>query len=206
VHPEPFNANSRLRASDADRDRAAAVLNAALAEGRLSAAEHSERLDAVYAAKTHAEIAPLVEDLPGRGTAQPPAPRAEAAPAPRHRQAIIAIFGGAARKGRWHVEPKMAAVTVFGGASLDFRDVQLPQREIWLHCTQVFGGADIVVPPEMRVIDSGIALFGGRDTGSGGAESGDPDGPVLHLTGLTLFGGLSLRHKQRKISDKDRSR
>ena len=97
----------------------------------------------------------------------------------------------------------MAAVTIFGGASLDFRDVQLPQREISLHCSSVFGGVDIVVPPEMRVIDSGIALFGGRDTDSGSAESDAPDAPVLRLTGLTLFGGLSLRHKPRKPKDKE---
>jgi len=29
VHPEPFNANSRLRASDSDREQAATVLEAA---------------------------------------------------------------------------------------------------------------------------------------------------------------------------------
>lgn len=203
MHPEPFNPNSRLRASDADREQAADVLNAALAEGRLSVAEHSDRLDAVYEAKTHAEIAPLIDDLPARAAAQPPARRADLAPATRRRQKIVAIFGGASRKGRWNVEPRMAAVTVFGGATLDFREVQLPQREISLHATQVFGGVDVVVPPEMRVIDSGIALFGGRDTDSDNAESGDPDAPVLRLTGFTLFGGLSVRHKQRKPKGSD---
>jgi hypothetical protein len=203
VHPEPFNANSRLRASDADRERAATVLNAALAEGRLSVAEHSERLDAVYQAKTHAQIAPLIDDLPGRATDQSVAPRTDAAPARRHRQMIVAIFGGASRKGQWHVEPKITSVTVFGGATLDFRDVQLPQREITLNCTTVFGGVEIIVPPEMRVIDSGIALFGGRDTGPGSAESSDPNAPVLRLTGLTLFGGLGLKHKRRKIKSND---
>jgi hypothetical protein len=206
VHPEPFNANSRLRASDADREQAVAVLNAALAEGRLSVAEHSDRLDAVYEAKTHAEIAPLVDDLPARATSQQVAPRADLAPATGRRQRIIAIFGGAARKGQWHVEPKITAVTVFGGASLDFRDVQLPQREITLHCTAVFGGMEIIVPPEMRVIDSGIALFGGRDAGSGSAESNDPNAPVLRLTGLTMFGGLGVKHKRRKARDKDSPR
>jgi hypothetical protein len=35
-----------LRAADADRDRAAAVLGGALATGRLTSAEHAERLDA----------------------------------------------------------------------------------------------------------------------------------------------------------------
>jgi hypothetical protein len=204
VHPEPFNANSRLRASDADRERAAGVLNTALAEGRLSVAEHSERLDAVYEAKTHAEIAPLIDDLPSRATDQSVAARTDLAPAgKRRRQMIVAIFGGSARKGQWHVEPKMAAVTVFGGATFDFRDVQLPQREITLNCTTVFGGVEVIVPPEMRVIDSGIALFGGRDTGPGSEESSDPNAPVLRLTGLTLFGGLGVKHKRRKIKNKD---
>jgi hypothetical protein len=204
VHPEPFNANSRLRASDADRERAAGVLNAALAEGRLSVAEHSERLDAVYEAKTHAEIAPLVDDLPTRAADQSVVPPTELAPAgKRRRQMIVAIFGGTSRKGQWHVEPKMVAVTVMGGATFDFRDVQLPQREITLNCTTVFGGVEVVVPPEMRVIDSGIALFGGRDTGPGSEESSDPNAPVLRLTGLTLFGGLGVKHKRRKIKDKD---
>jgi hypothetical protein len=203
VHPEPFNANSRLRASDADRERAVAVLNAALAEGRLSVAEHSERLDAVYEAKTHAEIAPLIDDLPGRTADQSVAPRTDVAPAGKRRQMIVAIFGGTSRKGQWHVEPKMTAVTVMGGATFDFRDVQLPQREITLNCTTVFGGVEIVVPPEMRVIDSGVAVFGGRDAGSGSEESSDPNAPVLRLTGLTLFGGLGVKHKRRKIKDKD---
>jgi hypothetical protein len=201
VHPEPFNPNSRLRASDDDREQAAAVLGAALAEGRLSVTEHSERLDAVYEAKTHADIAPLIEDLPARSMTRSPARGAALAPATRRRQLIVAIFGGASRKGQWNVEPKMATVAVFGGVSLDFRDVELPQQEISLHCTAVFGGVDIVVPPEMRVVDSGIAIFGGRDTDSGSAASSDPNAPVLRLTGLTLFGGLSLRHKQRKAKN-----
>jgi Domain of unknown function (DUF1707)/Cell wall-active antibiotics response 4TMS YvqF len=198
VYPEPFNPNSQLRASDSDREQAAAVVNAALAEGRLSVTEHSERLDAIYRAKTHAEIAPLINDLPARGDAGSPARRTDLAPTTGLGHLIIAIFGGATRRGRWQVEPRVTAVTVFGGASLDFREAQLPQQEIRLHCTSVFGGIDIVVPPEMRVIDSGIALFGGRDLGSGSPESADPRAPVLRLTGLTLFGGLSLKHKQRK--------
>jgi hypothetical protein len=97
VHPEPFNPNSRLRASDADREQAADVLNAALAEGRLAVAEHSDRLDAVYEAKTHAEIAPLIEDLPAGATTPSPARRTDLAPVTRRRQLIIAIFGGAMR-------------------------------------------------------------------------------------------------------------
>jgi hypothetical protein len=198
VHPEPFNPNSRLRASDADREQAAAVINSALAEGRLSVPEHSDRLDKIYQAKTQAEIVPLIDDLPVQGTAVASAPRGDLAPATGRHQLIIAIFGGASRKGPWHVEPNMTAVTIFGGASIDFRDVQLPAQEIRLHASCLFGGIDITVPPEMRVVDSGFALFGGRDVGSGGAETNDPNAPVLRLSGITLFGGLGVKHKQRK--------
>jgi len=44
---QPFGENPRLRASDADRDRAASVLNGAMAEGRLTVDEHADRLDAL---------------------------------------------------------------------------------------------------------------------------------------------------------------
>jgi hypothetical protein len=198
VHPEPFNANSRLRASDADREEAAAVLNSALAEGRLTVAEHSDRLDAIYEAKTHAEIAPLVEDLPAKGSAVARAPRTDVEPAGDKAQQIIAIFGGASRKGNWHPSRKMNAVTIFGGAEFDFREAQLPADEITLNCTCIFGGIDITVPPEMRIVDSGIAIFGGRDIRSDGSESNSPNAPVLRLTGFTMFGGVSAKRKRRR--------
>uniref|UniRef100_UPI003F49BFDA DUF1707 SHOCT-like domain-containing protein n=1 Tax=Streptomyces bacillaris TaxID=68179 RepID=UPI003F49BFDA len=56
-----------LRASDADRDRTADILREALAEGRLTADEHAERVDLVYRAKTVGELQPLVRDLPAAG-------------------------------------------------------------------------------------------------------------------------------------------
>lgn len=53
-----------LRASDADRDRAADTLRRNFAEGRLSAEEFDERLGAALAARTVGHLADLVEDLP----------------------------------------------------------------------------------------------------------------------------------------------
>jgi hypothetical protein len=53
------------RASDADRDTTADLLNAAFAEGRLTAGEHDQRLSAAYAAQTWQELRQLTADLPG---------------------------------------------------------------------------------------------------------------------------------------------
>jgi hypothetical protein len=195
MDPQSFNTNSRLRASDADRDRAAAVLNEALAEGRLTAQEHSERLDSIYAAKTHADLVPLLEDLPAQpDSLAPTSARTERARGSR----IIAVFGGASRKGAWRVPPSSTVVTVFGGADIDLRDAILPGREITIRAVSVFGGMSITVPPEMRVIDSGVAVFGGRDVSGDADESGEPDSPVLRLRGACVFGGVFVGRKERK--------
>ena len=50
-----------LRISDAEREQAAAELGEHYAQGRLTAEEHAERLDRIWAARTRAELA---ADLP----------------------------------------------------------------------------------------------------------------------------------------------
>ena len=55
----------RIRASDADRDRTAALLREHHVAGRLTAEEFNERLDKAYAAKTLGDLDQLLSDLPG---------------------------------------------------------------------------------------------------------------------------------------------
>src|SRR5215471_5774785 len=60
----PMASDPRIRASDADRDRTAALLREHHAAGRLTADEFQERLDKVYKAKTLGELDDLLADLP----------------------------------------------------------------------------------------------------------------------------------------------
>lgn len=67
-----------MRLSDADRDRAIARLGEHYAVGRLDKDEFDERSDAVWTARTAADLEPLFADLaplrldrPGRGQAAP---------------------------------------------------------------------------------------------------------------------------------------
>jgi Domain of unknown function (DUF1707) len=61
-----------LRASDSDRDQVAERLRHATAEGRLSADELEQRLEALYAAQTYVELDALLADLPiDRSLGQP---------------------------------------------------------------------------------------------------------------------------------------
>ena len=69
---------SDLRASDEERDQAAAEIRSHFAAGRLSEEEMSERLDAVYKARTQGELLTLRSDLPALAGTPDPA-RAELA-------------------------------------------------------------------------------------------------------------------------------
>jgi hypothetical protein len=199
------NDNSLLRISDADRDRAASFLGAALAEGRLTPQEHSDRLDAIFAAKTQADIVPVIRDLPGAsaalatpsaGLAQPSYGSSLATTGrPAH---LVAVLTGIDRKGSWQVPERIETVTVLGGVNLDLREAVLTSRETRISAFCFLGGVDIVVPPEMRVIDDGWALLGGREIPPASPESLSPDAPVLRLTGVSILGGLSVKRKQRK--------
>jgi Domain of unknown function (DUF1707) len=73
-----------MRASDTDRDRIAAVLRDAHADGRLAQDELLERLGATYEARTYGDLDRLVADLPrpARPPATTSAGRPTARPAP----------------------------------------------------------------------------------------------------------------------------
>ncbi|WP_433468622.1 DUF1707 SHOCT-like domain-containing protein [Spirillospora sp. CA-128828] len=189
-----------MRASDADRDEVADRLREALAEGRITPEEHAERIDAVYNAKTYAELEPVLSDLPPEYA---PRPRVDLrkepqplAPPPPQSPNIVAIFSGAERKGRWLVEPTTNVSCVFGGVDLDFRQAVLSRSEVTINVNCVFGGVHMIVPPGVRVVGSNVAIFGGNDLPED--DTTDPDAPVIRLTGMLLFGGVSVQRRAPK--------
>lgn len=61
-----------LRISDAERSAAADRLGEHLATGRITPEEHSERLDAIFAARTNSELAVPFRGLPEQAAAGTP--------------------------------------------------------------------------------------------------------------------------------------
>ena len=196
-----------MRASDADRDRVAAVLREAYAEGRLDAAEHTERIELAYRAKTMGDLAPLLADLPHHYMpANAPAPGA-AAPLPTDYgpgSKVTAIFSESHRGGRWLVPAVTAASAVFGQVTIDLREAVLTQHEVVIHANALFGQITVKVPHGVVVRDEGTAVFGSRK-GSNRNSAGDvpitPDSPVVIVRGIALFGEVSVQYpKQSKIA------
>ncbi|WP_089505049.1 DUF1707 domain-containing protein [Streptomyces sp. NBS 14/10] len=201
VAPAPVPAGE-LRASDADRDRIADILREALAEGRLDPEEHADRIDAVYRAKTVGELDPLVRDLPAAaaaGRAAAPAPADLGPWGPRALPAsdnLMAVFGGAARKGRWRVRRTTNAFALFGGVEIDLTEALFEHREIVINVCAIFGGVEIKVPENVTVSGDGGGIFGGFDIKT--FESPDPDAPAIVVRGFTVFGGAEVKRKRGK--------
>ena len=177
-------AQLELRASDADRDRTAAVLSSALAVGRLTSTEHAERLDAAYAAKTLGELALLTRDLPaedGAGTSPEVADQAE----------VAARFSKVIRSGRWVAGRRTRLTAHFGALIVNLSDAVLPGREITLEIDAFCGKLIVTVPEGAQVIDEGGALFAKRavyDRKGGG----NANGPVIRLVGDARFSKVTV--------------
>jgi hypothetical protein len=177
-----------------ERERVIAVLSEAFAQDRLSIEEFDERLTLAHAASTVAEVTKLAEDLPQQVAARPaPAerslvPLAEAKPA----QKRLIVFSGDVREGKWQCPQKLAMTCVFGGVVLDFREARLPAGPIEVTINSYFGGAQIIVPPELPVEVDGSAIFGGFEHMARSPAEPEPDRPILRITGRAVFGGVSI--------------
>ena len=189
---------SRLRAADADRDRAAEMLRRAAAEGRITFEELDERIGRAYGAKTFADLEALTSDLPNAGV-RAPAPATpryqppvvpEGTPAPSF---SVAILSGAQRAGPWLVPPDYTAVAVMGGVELDLRDARFTADEVTIRAFCLMGGVSITVPEDMAVDVSGIGIMGGVDHRASGP--GAPGAPRLRVVGFALMGGVDVRRK-----------
>jgi DUF1707 SHOCT-like domain len=182
-----------IRASDDERDAAAARLSRAVGHGELTLSEFSSRVDTVYAARTRGELDKVVADLPA-------VPEAGAAPATVPVQEGVAkpswhvsLLGGMARKGRWRVPAKMIAVAIVGGVDLNLRDAELSAPETVLIKVALVGGVSIVVPRGVRVRVEGITLIGGRDirVDEGAIHTG---APTIVIKAYVLLGGVSVKN------------
>jgi len=173
-----------MRASDADRDRAAVVLGNAVAAGRLTTTEHAERLDAVYAATTVGQLAPLTRDLPADQAA-------DAGIAAVDHADVTARFSKVIRAGRWVAGRRTRLTARFGALTVNLVDAVLPGREITLDIDAFCGKLIVIVPAGAQVIDQGGALFAKRAI-YGREKPGGADGPVIRLVGDARFSKVAV--------------
>lgn len=182
-----------IRISDADRETAAKRLHDALGEGRITLVELEERLDAVYAARTAAELRPPLEDLPG---GLPPAVAAagalQRAADPSERVHLRTGAGTVKRTGDWQVPAALTLTTSMGTIHLDLSEVrQLPSR-IDVEVSTGMGEIVLVLPAGGTADVDGVRGSWGEVKTKVPATPGG-SGPHVVVHGKVGMGSLTVR-------------
>ncbi|MGW5424143.1 DUF1707 SHOCT-like domain-containing protein [Streptomyces sp. NPDC003943] len=196
ARPEFADPQGAMRASDADRDRIADILRDALAEGRLDAEEHSDRIDAVYRAKTVGELEPLVRDLPATGHRPAPVPMYGDEGVEGPADNLVAVFSASTRKGRWRVGRRTNAFSLFGSVEIDLTEAIFAQRLTTINATSIFGSVEVRVPENVTLRGSGTGVFGNFEVVT--SEGADPQAPVIVVNGWSVFGNVEAKPKRGK--------
>lgn len=170
------------REFDRERDLRAGRLAERATDGSMTLDEYSARAASLRRAATITELDAAVADLPQ------PAGRAPGI----HRSWIFGIFGGTDQRGRWRLGRRLRVVCVFGGAHLDLGAAQPEAPECTITAVALLGGVDLLAPPGVQVLLSGLAILGGR---SDERPKGEPlpGAPIVRVRSFAFLGGVKVK-------------
>lgn len=193
---------AEFRASDADRDRIADILRDALAEGRLTADEHAERVEGVLAAKTVGELDVFIRDLPAAHQRRAPHVSALGRPAPAAMPAdpdenVVAVFSSAVRKGRWRAGRRIHAYAIFGSVEIDLSEALFEYQQVVIRAISFCGSVEVRVPENVSLRGAGGGVLGEFAVDALDAE--DREAPIVHVDGWAVLGSIEARPKRGKL-------
>lgn len=82
---------------------------------------------------------------------------------------------------------------VFGGAELDLRHAVISE-DVYVDVSVTFGGVDIFLPPDVRVVTDGCScVLGGIDVKRAYSNIPAMDAPKVIITGSCVFGGIDVK-------------
>lgn len=181
-----------LRASDADRDRVAELLGDAHADGRLTTEEHNERLDRLYAGKTHAELDPLTADLDS--TESELAQHASRGLVPKeHVRPQVAILSETMARPTGRVGGRLVAVGLLGNVQIDLSHGVIDADGVVIVARAMLGAVNITVPADARVSMTGLPLLGSL---SPTRVPGPADGPRVLVKALAGLGSVMIHRAE----------
>ena len=169
------------RLSDVERERAVAVFNDAVADGRLTWPEHAERVELVWSLRTREQLAPYLADLGVTGT------NAIARRSPQVVSARLSKIIRKAERGR-----PVVARSWFGAVYVDLTDAA-PGEELLVDATSFGGKVVLTVGEDATVVDEGEAVLGKRKILASAPRSAD--GPLIRIVGRSTLGHLKVYGK-----------
>ncbi|HEX4811335.1 MAG TPA: LiaF domain-containing protein, partial [Nonomuraea sp.] len=144
-----------------------------------------------YTATTHAELAMLVQDLPGAGAAPAPPAAPPAGPVGRKRRWFVGIMGDSKRRGKWRIDQELGAVAVMGDVLLDLREAEVRTDSVDITAVAVMGDVKIIVPDGVNVDLEGVAVMGDKKVNVLEAAPG-MNVPVVRVRAYAVMGDVKV--------------
>jgi Domain of unknown function (DUF1707) len=155
-------ARAELRASHTDRDRVVELLRVAAGDGRLTAEELDERLEAALTARTYNELAVLTTDLPAAPLPGGPPLSADLIQGETKQLVKIDCGSGAARRdGQWLVPQRMEINVASGSVRLDLTQAVISSPTLQLDINVHSGSLLLVTRPGIVVDTDDVAVRSG---------------------------------------------
>jgi hypothetical protein len=173
------------RASDNDRERAAALVQEAHGDGRLDFEELDERLTQIYTAKTQLELRTATADL---------VPVAHGSTAAE--LTIRAKHSSQKREGPWQVPERVIAVAEHSSVRLDFTDAVVRWPEIHVDADAKHSSVVMIVPEGWSINIDEVDMIHGTATNKAGTPRAG--GVRLRVTGQARHGSIVVRHPRKR--------
>jgi predicted membrane protein len=107
----------------------------------------------------------------------------------------VAVFGGKEKRISSQNFRGGNIVVLFGGMELFFDNARLAEGETILNMVVMFGGAEIHVPRDWKVITKGFPMFGGfEDKRTPLSQEESLSKQELVIKGVVMFGGLEIKN------------
>lgn len=196
-----------VKASQDTRQRTIDALCEHFASDTLDLNEFERRIDLAHKAETVGELRRLLSDLATPTTAVVPTtdtaadlavpavlPRGRVAPPElvRDNQFVVGLWGGPSRKGSWIPARHVWSFALMGGVELDLREARLGPGVTEISVFAMWGGVEIIVPPDLQIEFSGMGIMGAFDCAEDVGRVYDPDAPIVKINGLAIMGGAEV--------------
>ncbi|MFJ8192926.1 DUF1707 domain-containing protein [Streptomyces sp. NPDC096094] len=190
VQPSRVGESPGLRASHADRDQVVDVLSGAAGDGRLTAEELDERVEAALTARTLGELAVLTADLP---VVPVGGPAVEVKDVVRIEQE-----GASTRRGDgWVVPRRMEIRSSWGEVTLDLDRAVITHDTLHIDLDMRAGALKLVTRPGIVVdTDALVASYAEVKTARA-VDTGAPEVLRVRVTGEISWGKVVVRSARR---------
>ncbi|WP_329245581.1 DUF1707 domain-containing protein [Streptomyces sp. NBC_01478] len=186
-----LTSTTALRASHADRDRVVDVLTGAAGDGRLTAEELDERVEAALTARTMGELAVLTADLPVVAGA--------VAAGARDVVRIEQRACSAQRGDGWVVPRRLEIESSLGDVTLDFTQAVITHDVLHIDLDMHLGKLRLLIGPGIVVDTDSLVFSYGKVKTRGPADAGAPVDLRIEIVGQIRLGNVVVRRTRRGI-------